>query len=68
MFCIIGASADGIFYFPLHFAFPPFSQNNATVLFVVLAPYSNTHSPQNDLKMKQSTRNDKKPFQITLIW
>lgn len=38
MFCIIGASVDGIFYFPLHFAFPPFSQNNATVLFVVLAP------------------------------
>lgn len=27
-------------FFPLHFSFTPLFQNNATVLFVVLAPYS----------------------------
>lgn len=68
MFCIIVASVDGIFFiFPLHFAFPAFFQNNASFI-CGACPLLNTHSPWNNFTMKQSTRNDKKPFRITLIW
>lgn len=40
MFCISVASVDGIFYFSPPFCLHSLFQNNATVIFVVLAPYS----------------------------